>query len=132
MARIGRRKKIRHSTRIHHKACDELGQKEIIPTPQKTALGRRNLTPDQMSLIRGRRYNRMKKANGQRGPEKLGQNDPAFSSTAEILAKQYKWPTRGFYLTKGEIYSLCRENRAMAFHQRQPAMKSTEPSRYSA
>jgi len=31
----------------------------------------------------------MKKANGQRGPEKLGQNDPAFSSTAEILAKQY-------------------------------------------
>jgi hypothetical protein len=44
----------------------------------------------------------MKKANGQRGPEKLGQNDPAFSSTAEILAKQYKWPTRGFYLARGE------------------------------
>lgn len=50
-------------------------------------LGRRNLTPDQMSLLRGRRYNRAKKAHGVRGPEKMDQNDP--SSTAEKLAKQH-------------------------------------------
>ena len=53
----------------------------------KNQLGRRNLTPDQMSLTRGRRYNRMKKPDGMRGPQKLGQNEPA--STAELLAKEH-------------------------------------------
>ena len=37
----------------------------------RNQLGRRNLNPDTASLLRGRIYNRMKKANGQRGPEKL-------------------------------------------------------------
>ena len=40
----------------------------------KNQLGRRNLTPDQMSLLRGRRYNRAKKAPHR--PEKGDQNDP--------------------------------------------------------
>ena len=35
----------------------------------------------------GRIYNRAKKANGVRGPQKLDQNDPA--STAERLAKEH-------------------------------------------
>lgn len=50
-------------------------------------LGRRNLTPDQASLLRGRRYNRTKKPVGVRGVEKLDQNDP--TSTAEKLATQH-------------------------------------------
>jgi len=51
-------------------------------------LGRRNLTPDAFKLALGRRYNRTKKANGQRGPEKLDQIDPAFSTAAK-LAKEH-------------------------------------------
>lgn len=54
-------------------------------------LGRRNLTPDQYSLLRGRRYNRAKKTGFKgnqytnvRGP---GQNDS--HRTAECLAEQY-------------------------------------------
>lgn len=53
----------------------------------KNQLGRRNLTPDQISVLRGRRYNRTKKAHGVRGKEKMGQNDP--SSTADALAVEY-------------------------------------------
>lgn len=53
-------------------------------------LGRRNLTPDQASLLRGRRYNRTKKARGfeEPGPGRgktLAQSEPSFS-TAEKLA----------------------------------------------
>lgn len=51
-------------------------------------LGRRNLSPDQMSLLRGRRYNRAKKARGGQIPgSRMGQNDP--SSSAEKLARQH-------------------------------------------
>jgi len=50
-------------------------------------LGRRNLTPDQMKLIRGRRYNRMKKREGR--PSKLDQNDLVSGETAEVLSKQH-------------------------------------------
>jgi DNA modification methylase len=50
-------------------------------------LGRRNLSPDAFRLALGRRYNRTKKADGQRGPKKLDQNEPA--STAEVLSKQH-------------------------------------------
>ena len=52
-------------------------------------LGRRNLSPDAFKLSLGRRYNRTKKANGQRGPEKLDQIDPAFLSTAAKLAAEH-------------------------------------------
>jgi len=54
-------------------------------------LGRRNLNPDQASLLRGRRYNRLKKAqnDGGKGTRKttVAQSEPRF--TADILAKQH-------------------------------------------
>lgn len=50
-------------------------------------LGRRNLTPDARRLLLGRRYNRVKKGDGERGPQKLDQNEPA--STAAKLAKEH-------------------------------------------
>jgi len=54
----------------------------------KNQLGRRNLTPDQMNLLRGRRYNRVKKAHGGQVPgSRIDQNAP--SSTAAHLAKEY-------------------------------------------
>lgn len=53
----------------------------------RNQLGRRNLTPEQMSLLRGRRYNRLKKADGQRGAQKLDHNEPA--STAELISRQH-------------------------------------------
>lgn len=52
----------------------------------KNQLGRRNLTPDQISVLRGRRYNRTKKRRG--NPTGLmGQNDPL--PTADALAAEY-------------------------------------------
>jgi len=50
-------------------------------------LARRNLTPDQASLLRGRRYNRLKKVVGKPSGTILGQNDPI--STADRLAKEH-------------------------------------------
>lgn len=55
-------------------------------------LGRRNLSPEQLSYYRGMRYNRTKKkiggtgANQYKGKVELGQNVP----TAQLLAEQYK------------------------------------------
>ncbi len=49
-------------------------------------LGRRNLTPDQAALLRGRRYNRLKKARGGDRRSK-GQNAPL--NVAERLASQH-------------------------------------------
>lgn len=53
----------------------------------RNQLGRRNLTPDAFKLSLGRLYNRLKKAVGVRGPEKLAQNEPA--STADLLAVEH-------------------------------------------
>ena len=51
-------------------------------------LGRRNLNPEQMSLLRGQRYNRTKQAHGGQIPgTRMAQNDT--SSTAEVLASQF-------------------------------------------
>lgn len=54
-------------------------------------LGRRNLNPDQASLLRGRRYNRVKKGVGEHTGNQYtlekGQNDPI--PTADSLAKEY-------------------------------------------
>ncbi|OQB78639.1 MAG: DNA N-6-adenine-methyltransferase (Dam) [Planctomycetes bacterium ADurb.Bin126] len=52
-------------------------------------LGRRNLTPDQMSLLRGRRYNRLKKEHGgdRRGDGSRAQSDPL--KTADKLAGEH-------------------------------------------
>ena len=49
-------------------------------------LGRRNLTSDQASVLRGRIYNRRKKAVGKPAGTKLGQHEPI--STAEQVAKE--------------------------------------------
>ena len=54
-------------------------------------LARRNLTPDQASLLRGRRYNRAKKAQGGTGANQHKQKDQIDPSarTAERLGKQH-------------------------------------------
>lgn len=55
-------------------------------------LGRRNLTPDQSRLLRGRRYNRAKKTHSQAGAiggASSGQSDHRLAKTAESLAKQH-------------------------------------------
>jgi hypothetical protein len=53
-------------------------------------LGRRNLTPIQMSLLRGRIYNRAKKADGGTGAnqhkKQVGQNDPPAQRTSQAIA----------------------------------------------
>jgi len=83
--------------------CDRYGidyQTRQISLPDRDAaadwidahqLGRRNLTPDQMSLLRGRRYNRLKKAknDGGSGTPKatVDQIDPRLD-TAAHLAKE--------------------------------------------
>lgn len=54
----------------------------------RNQIGRRNLTPDAFRFTLGRIYNRTKKANGQRGPQKLPQNEEAFS-TAAVLAREH-------------------------------------------
>lgn len=51
-------------------------------------LGRRNLTPDQYALLRGRRYNRLKKQ-GERTDLTSGQNVQKLTTTAERLAAQH-------------------------------------------
>lgn len=52
-------------------------------------LGRRNLTPEHMALLRGKLYESEKKADGIRGPKKPDQNDQAFEGTAGRLAKEF-------------------------------------------
>ncbi len=56
----------------------------------RNQLGRRNLSPEQQSYLRGLRYIR-EKAQGKRSDLTSGQNDQKLSteSTAEILAKEY-------------------------------------------
>ena len=52
-------------------------------------LGRRNLSPDVASLLRGRIYNRVKKSEGTNQHTNRGdQSDPP-SKTADTLATQY-------------------------------------------
>src|SRR6516162_1887874 len=51
-------------------------------------LGRRNLTPDQYSLFRGRRYKRLKRQ-GERTDKTSPQNEEKSSTTAERLAVQH-------------------------------------------
>jgi N6-adenosine-specific RNA methylase IME4 len=51
-------------------------------------LGRRNLSPDQMRLLRGRLYNRMKKAQGGRADRDFSGGQNYHPKTAEKIAKQ--------------------------------------------
>ena len=53
-------------------------------------LGRRNLTPDQRSLLRGRRYNRTKKTKAEAGAKGgKASAEVALASTAATIAKQH-------------------------------------------
>jgi hypothetical protein len=69
----------------HSKTFDNRDQAKIWIINNQ--LSRRNLTPEQSSNLRGMRYELEKKQNGERGPEKPGQNDQAFG-TAEKIAKE--------------------------------------------
>jgi ParB family chromosome partitioning protein len=51
-------------------------------------LGRRNLNPEQMSLLRGQRYNRTKRQDGGHGDQK-SEYQTDTPNTAEVLASQY-------------------------------------------
>lgn len=56
----------------------------------RNQLGRRNLAPDQMSLLRGRRYNRAKKARGgDRGNQYVAKDQNDTLPTADRLAKEH-------------------------------------------
>lgn len=52
-------------------------------------LGRRNLTPDQAALLRGRRYNRLKKAAHGRTGRAFGADKMSTPKTAEQLAQEH-------------------------------------------
>lgn len=52
-------------------------------------LGRRNITPDQFTLLLGRRYNRAKKAQGGRADRDFGTVKVTTPNTAEKLAKEH-------------------------------------------
>lgn len=54
-------------------------------------LGRRNLTPDQMRLIRGRRYNRLKKPmhDGGKGVSRSGDQNEPYLRTADKIAGEH-------------------------------------------
>lgn len=53
----------------------------------KNQLGRRNLTPDQMSILRGRRYNRTKGSHG--GKREASAQFAHLTKTSETLAEEY-------------------------------------------
>lgn len=66
---------------------------EVINWMIDNQLGRRNLSPQQQSYLRGKRYTQEKKTRGGTGAnqftsEEIGQNVPS-ANTAEKLAKQY-------------------------------------------
>lgn len=81
------------------KICDQYGltydirelefnsREEVADWIDIRQLGRRNLTPDQMSLLRGRRYNRQKHQ-GKRN-DLTSPNNEDKSKTSEILAKAH-------------------------------------------
>ena len=64
---------------------------ETVRSTRAGTNGRRNLTNDQRSILRGRRYNRTKKANdGSRGNQyTMAKEEVAVAKTAETIAKQH-------------------------------------------
>ncbi|MCW5967576.1 MAG: hypothetical protein KIT57_03620 [Blastocatellales bacterium] len=61
-------------------------RQEVADWIDANQLGRRNLKPDQMTLLRGRRYNRMKAG---RGGDRKSKGQIVPLNTAESLAEQY-------------------------------------------
>jgi ParB family chromosome partitioning protein len=83
------RKKICDKFGLPYKVCelDFNSREEVADWIDSRQLGRRNLTPDQMSLLRGRRYNRQKKQ-GKRNDLTSPQYEDK-SKTSEILAQEH-------------------------------------------
>ena len=74
---------------VEMKFADEDAAMDWIDANQ---LGRRNLTPDQQSVIRGRRYNRIKKTKaeaGSIGGSSRAGDKVASAKTAAVIAKQH-------------------------------------------
>lgn len=71
---------------VHEQAF--ASEEEAINWMIALQLGRRNLTSEQKSYLRGKRYNLEKKAEGR--PGKLDQNEPVSGATSERLAEEYR------------------------------------------
>jgi N6-adenosine-specific RNA methylase IME4 len=84
-----------------HEICERLGlpyklkalkfgsEEEASDWIDANQLGRRNLSPDAASLLRGRRYNRAKKAQGGTGANQHKQQKAQSEPTADRLSKQH-------------------------------------------
>jgi hypothetical protein len=83
-----------------HEICQELGipfktkglsfkdRAAVIEYIQSHQIGRRNLTPEQVSYFRGREYNRLKQSKGGQVPKKgVGQNGPPVSTAKQLADK---------------------------------------------
>lgn len=62
-------------------------REDVIIWICKNQSGRRNLTPEQLSYLRGKRYEMEKRQRGR--PEKMHQNDVFIGTTSEALSKDY-------------------------------------------
>jgi ParB family chromosome partitioning protein len=74
---------------ISFEVCYKLfsSREEAADWIDSNQLGRRNLTPEQMSLLRGRRYNRAKKTHG--GEREASHQNEDLRKTSEVLAEQH-------------------------------------------
>ena len=82
---------VKHNIYYQTKTIDLPDEEAVEDWMDANQLGRRNLTGDQASILRGRRYNRTKKANdGSRGNQHNVAGDILSSAnTAETLGKQH-------------------------------------------
>jgi len=83
----------RHGIEYRVERLEFGGRDEVMDWIDRNQMARRNLTPDQFTLLLGRLYNRKKKAVGFQGPgpgrsKTLAHFEPMFS-TAEKLATEY-------------------------------------------
>jgi hypothetical protein len=81
---------VKHKLDFPFKKIEFKDDEEARDWMVRNQLGRRNLSPEQQSYLRGLRYN-SEKSQGKRSDLTFGQNDQKLSteSTAEILAKEY-------------------------------------------
>lgn len=77
-----------HSVKFETHQMEFSSRDAVMDWIDSNQLGRRNLSPDQMSLIRGRRYNRLKKQ-GARTDLTSRQNDGKSQSTAQKIANDH-------------------------------------------
>lgn len=80
----------KHGLEFPFKRVEFKDDEEVRDWMIRNQLGRRNLSPEQQSYLRGLRYNR-EKSQGKRTDLTLDQNDPKLesASTAALLAKEY-------------------------------------------